>query len=418
MQNIRPQFPILKRKINGKPLVYLDNAATTQKPKVTIDALTKYYTTNNANVHRGIHTLSEEATTQYEHSRKTISQFIGAIPKEIVFTRGTTESINLVARALGDAVVKPRDEILVTQMEHHSNLVPWQQLCRRTGAILKVLPITDEGRWDMEQLGRFLSSKTKIVAVSHCSNVLGSINPITATTRAAHSHGAVVVVDGAQAVAHIPVNVRVLDCDFYAFSSHKMYGPTGVGVLYGKQELLERMEPVQYGGDMVNAVEWFSATWNDSPWKFEAGTQDIGGIIAFGKTVEWIQKIGMDTIESAERTLTLHLLERLNSISGLTLQGPNSTINRIGVASWSLENIHPHDIATILNDRGIAIRSGHHCAMPLMTRLGVSATSRASLAVYNTKKEIDELAHALDHALKIFKPRVTVDVPKRNLWQH
>lgn len=417
MQNLRPQFPLLKRKINGKPLIYLDNAATTQKPKVVIDSLTKYYTTTNANVHRGIHTLSEEATAMYEQSRQTIAQFIGAIPKEIIFTRGSTESINLIARSLGDTVLKPRDEILVTQMEHHSNLVPWQQLCRRTGAILKVLPITDEGRWDMEQLPRFLSSKTKIVAVSHCSNVLGSINPVTAMARAAHTVGAVVLVDGAQATAHIPVNVRVLDCDFYAFSSHKMYGPTGVGVLYGKQALLERMEPVQYGGDMVKTVEWFSATWNDLPWKFEAGTQDIGGIIAFGKTVDWIQKIGLNAIESAERMLTSHLLERLKNISGLTLHGPNSTTSRIGVASWSLENIHPHDIATILNDRGIAIRSGHHCAMPLMTRLGVSATARASLAVYNTKKEIDELARALEHALKIFKPRVTVDVPKKNLWQ-
>ncbi len=416
MKDIRAQFPILKRKIHGKPLVYLDNAATTQKPQVVIEKLGHYYRTMNANVHRGIHTLSEEATAAYEGSRETIARFIGAIAKEIVFTRNATDSINLVARSL-DRGLKPKDEILVTQMEHHSNLVPWQQLALRTGTVLKILPITDEGRWDMDQLPRFLTSRTKVVAVSHVSNVLGTVNPVTAIVRWAHAVGAIVLVDGAQAMGHMGVNVRVLDCDFYAFSGHKMYGPTGIGVLYGKKELLEQMEPVTFGGDMVKGVEWMSATWNKIPWKFEAGTPHVEGVIGLAAAVGWMQTIGVDHIEREERLLTQYTLDALQNIQGLTIQGPSTTTNRIGVISFTLEHVHPHDIATILNERGIAVRAGHHCAMPLMTRLGVPATARASLAAYNTKKEIDQLAKAIEEAIRIFTPKVIVDVPKRNLWQ-
>lgn len=416
--SIRSQFPILKRKVNGKPLVYVDNAATTQKPKTVLDTMDQYYTKINSNVHRGIHTLSEEASTTYELSRETLARSIGATPQELIYTRNATDSINIVARLLESRLGK-RDEIVVTQMEHHSNLVPWQQLVKRTGATLKILPITDEGRWDMTELPRLLNGNTKIVAVNHCSNVLGTINPVSTLARAAHQVGALVVVDGAQATAHIPVNVRVLDCDFYALSAHKMYGPTGIGALFGKKEILEMLEPVSFGGDMIKSVESFDATWNDLPWKFEPGTPPIAEAIGWGAAVEWLKKTDIDAIERYERELTQQLLSALDELPGIVIYGPATTSNRVGVVSFTMDGVHPHDIATVLDREGVAIRSGNHCAMPLMIRLGVSATARVSLAVYNTKSEITSIIKALKKAWTIFHPTVTVTVPeaKRNLWQ-
>ncbi len=414
--SIRSQFPILKRKVNGKPLAYLDNAATTQKPQAVVKALTDYYTRYNANVHRGMHALSEQASEAYEGARERIARFVGATPQELIFTRGTSDSINIVARML-EPRLKPKDEILVTQMEHHSNLVPWQQLVKRTSAILKILPITDEGRWDMDALPRLLSANTKIVAVNHCSNVLGTINPVAAMVRAAHQAGALLVVDGAQSSAHMPLNLHSLDVDFYAMSAHKMYGPTGMGALYGKREILELLEPVNFGGDMIRSVEAFDATWNDLPWKFEPGTPHIAGAIGWGAAIDWMQSVGWEFLEGQERELTQYALEVLKNIPGLKIYGPQTTVNRVGVISMTMEGVHPHDIATLLDREGVATRSGTHCAMPLMTRLGVPATARASFAAYNVKKEIDQLARALHMAWKIFHPTVTVQVPVKNLWQ-
>ena len=415
---IRSQFPILKRKVNGKPLAYLDNASTTQKPKVVIDAIKRNYERSNANVHRGINTLSEESTKAYEDARETVARFIGASRDELIFTRNTTDSLNMIARML-EPHMKTRGEILVTQMEHHSNLVPWQQLCKRTGTTLKILPITDEGRWDMEQLPRFLTNKTNIVAAAHSSNVLGTINPIASLSKSAHAAGAVMVVDGAQAAAHVPINVRTLGCDFYALSAHKMYGPTGIGALYGKREALENLEPIAFGGDMVKSVEWYDAQWNDLPWKFEAGTPHVTGAIGWAAAIDVIMDIGMEQIEAIERNLTHHLLSVLKNIPDVTMYGPQTSVNRTGIVSFTIGGIHPHDIATILDREGIAIRSGHHCAMPLMVRLGVTATNRASIAVYNTKKEIDRLGKAIEKALDIFRPNVSVPVQwvNKNLWQ-
>ncbi len=415
---IRSQFPILKRKVNGKSLTYVDNAATTQKPKAVLDKLEQYYIKINANVHRGIHTLSEEASAAYEGARETLARYIGATPQELIYTRNATDSINIVARLLESRLGK-RDEILVTQMEHHSNLVPWQQLAKRTGATLKILPITDEGRWDMSELPRLLTSSTKIVAVNHCSNVLGTINPVSTIARAAHQVGALVVVDGAQAAAHIPINMRVLDCDFYAMSAHKMYGPTGIGALFGKKEILEILEPVSFGGDMIKSVSSFDAEWNDLPWKFEPGTPAIAEAIGWGAAVEWLKKNDIDQIERYERDLTKQLLNAFTELPDITVYGPATTSNRVGVVSFTMEGVHPHDIATILDREGVAIRSGNHCAMPLMVRLGVPATARVSLAVYNTKSEIATILKALKKAWTIFHPKVMVSVPesRRNLWQ-
>ncbi|MBI5135180.1 SufS family cysteine desulfurase [Candidatus Uhrbacteria bacterium] len=414
--SIRSQFPILKRKINNNPLAYLDNAATTQKPQSVVKAITDFYTQYNANVHRGMHALSEQASTAYEDGRERIARFFGATPEEFIFTRGTSDSINIVARML-EPRLKPNDEILATQMEHHSNLVPWQQLVKRTGAVLKILPITDEGRWDMDALERILSGNTKIVAVNHCSNVLGTINPVAAMVRAAHQAGALVVVDGAQSSAHLPLNLRSLDVDFYAVSSHKMYGPTGMGGFYGKHEILELLEPVSFGGDMIRSVEAFDATWNDLPWKFEPGTPHIAGAIGWAAAVDWMQSVGWDTLEAQERELTQYALDTLKQVPGITIHGPNTAVNRLGVISMTMDGVHPHDIATLLDREGVAVRSGTHCAMPLMTRLGIPATARASFACYNIKKEVDQLAKALQTAWKMFHPTVTVQVPAKNLWQ-
>lgn len=415
--SIRKHFPILQRRFNQKPLVYIDNASTTQKPTSVIESTRSYYLKSNANVHRGIYALSEEASALYEHSRVRVAKFIGSTPEEIIFTKGTTESINGVARSWGDAHVGRGDRILVTQMEHHANLVPWQQLAKRAGAQLSILPITDDGRWDLKQLPRFLSERTKIVAVNHCSNVLGTINPVATLIRAAKQVGAITVIDGAQSIAHINVDMRSLDCDFYAFSGHKMYGPTGVGVLYGKRSRLEEMEPWFYGGDMVTSVDWFDAQWNDIPYKFEGGTPNIEGVVGLGAAIQWIEKIGWDTIEKTERALTQELMDMLHSVAGLTIHGPQDTNDRIGVVSFTLKGTHPHDIASILDERAIAIRAGHHCAMPLMTRLGVAATARASLAMYNTKTEIQLLGKALEHVNSIFQPKTSVVLNGKNLWQ-
>lgn len=382
-----------------------------------IENIRSYYLKSNANVHRGIYTLSEESTALYEQARVTVAKFIGATPPEIIFTKGTTESINAVARSWGDAHVGRGDRILVTQMEHHANLVPWQQLAKRAGAQLSILPITDDGHWDLKQLPRFLSERTKIVAINHCSNVLGTINPITTLIRAAKQVGAITLIDGAQSVAHLNVDMRALDCDFYAFSSHKMYGPTGVGVLYGKREQLEEMEPWLYGGDMVKSVDWFDAQWNDVPYKFEGGTPNIEGVVGLGSAIEWINKIGWNTLETIEHALTRELIDMLRSVPGLTIHGPQDSTDRLGVVSFTMKGAHPHDIASILDERAIAIRAGHHCAMPLMTRLGVAATARASLAVYNTKTEIQLLGKALEHVSSVFQPKISVPVSGKNLWQ-
>ena len=394
-------FPILQNKINGKRLVYLDNSATTQKPKQVIEAITNFYETNNANVHRGIYTLSRQATEAYEKARHKIAGFIGATFEETIFTKGTTEGLNLLATSLGKTLQQD-DEIVLSEMEHHSNIVPWQQLAKEKGCIIKYIPVKDDYQLDLEQAGELINEKTKIVSVTQMSNVLGTINPIKELAMLAHQAGALIIVDAAQSVPHFSVNVKDLDCDFLTFSGHKMCGPTGVGVLYGKKELLLTMEPFLYGGDMINEVTFEKATWNELPWKFEAGTPNIAQVIGLAAAIEYLQNQDVQKITEHEKELTDYALEKLSKISGLKIIGPTTNDNRGAVFSFILEGIHPHDISEILDREGVAVRGGHHCAMPLMSKLGVNGTTRASFYLYNSKEDVDALIIGIKKVQEVF----------------
>jgi len=401
VEKVRRDFPILRQKVHGKPLVYLDNAATAQKPQAVIDALSRYYSEINSNIHRGIHTLSEEATRAYEEARVKVKNFVNAAEeREIVFVRGTTEAINLVAQSYGRAFVKPGDEIILSAMEHHSNIVPWQILGEQMGARLRVLPINDEGELLIDELEGMLTGKTKLIAVAHVSNALCSVNPIRRVVQIAHRRGVPVLVDGAQGVPHMKVDVRSLDCDFYAFSAHKMYGPTGVGILYGKSHWLEKMPPYQGGGSMIRLVTFEKTHYNILPYKFEAGTPDIAGGIGLGAAIDYLNGIDFDGAAAYEQELLAYGTEALSAIPGLRLVG--TAKDKASVLSFVLEGVHPHDIGTILDREGVAIRAGHHCAMPLMQRFGVPATARASLAFYNTREELDALGRAIRKVKEVF----------------
>lgn len=403
-RTLRDDFPILSRNINGRPLVYLDNAATTQKPQVVVDAIVRYYTTMNANIHRGIHTLAIEATEAYEDVRNRVGRFIGGEGYgSVVFTRNATESLNLVARAWGEANLRPGDEVVLTVMEHHSNIVPWQLVARRTGAVLRYIDIDEEGHLNLDQARALIGPRTRVVAVTHASNVLGTINPVADLAEMAREAGAILVVDGAQSVPHMPVDVRSLGCDFLAFSAHKMLGPTGVGVLWARPGLLEEMEPFLGGGEMISVVRPEESIWADVPHKFEAGTPNIADVIAFGAALDYLDRLGMDAVRAHEIDLVALALERLGRLPGLVIYGPRDPAERGGVVSFTIDGIHPHDIATIADSYGIAIRAGHHCAQILTRRLGQAATSRASFYVYNVPEEVDALAEALEHAIEVFR---------------
>ncbi|MBF2490617.1 cysteine desulfurase [Listeria marthii] len=396
IQKIRADFPILDQEINEKPLAYLDNAATSQKPKQVIEALTHYYQFDNANVHRGVHTLAARATDAYESARSKVAKFIHAREvAEIIFTRGTTSAINLVADSYGEANIEAGDEIVISYLEHHSNLIPWQQLAKRKGAVLKYIELEEDGTISVDQAKKAIGEKTKIVALAHVSNVLGTITPIKEIAALAHKFGAVILVDGAQAVPHMEVNVVDLDADFYAFSGHKMMAPTGIGALYGKRELLDAMEPTEFGGEMIDFVELYDSTWKELPWKFEAGTPIIGGAIALGAAIDYLAEVGLENIHAHEQTLASYAIEEMGKIEGITIYGPKDASKRCGLVTFNLEGAHPHDIATILDEDGVAIRAGHHCAQPLMKWLDVSSTARASFYIYNTKEEIDALIDGL-----------------------
>ena len=398
---VRAQFPILSRSVRGKPLVYLDSAATSQKPVAVLEALDGYYRTTNANVHRGVHWLSQEATTAMERARETVRRFLGAAStREIVFTRGTTEGINLVAQAWGRANVRAGDEILITTMEHHSNIVPWQMLAAATGATVRAVPITDAGELDLAAYESLLSKRTRLVAVTHVSNALGTVNPVERIALAAHAVGAVVLVDGAQAVPHARVDVRALHADFYAFSGHKVFGPTGIGVLYGREALLEAMPPWQGGGDMIRTVSLEGSTWNDLPYKFEAGTPDVSGAIGLGAALEWLEGVGIEAAAGHEADLLAYGTAALEAIPGITLVG--TAPHKASVLSFTLEGVHPHDVGTLLDLEGIAVRTGHHCAQPVMTRYGIPATARASLALYNLREDLDALVRGIARVREVF----------------
>ncbi len=401
VEKIRKEFPALDQKINGKMLIYLDNAATTLKPRIVINALTSHYSRDTANIHRGIHLLSQRATEKYEEARECVKEFINASnSKEIIFTKGTTDSINLVAYSYG-SFLKRGDEIIISEMEHHSNIVPWQLLCERTGAKLKIIPINKSGELIIEDFKKILGPKTKIVSVAHISNALGTINPVKEIAKIAHKFGAVVLIDGAQAVAHIKVDVRDIDCDFYAFSGHKMFGPTGVGVLYGRRELLEKMPPFEGGGDMIESVKFDKTTYNELPYKFEAGTPPIAEVIALKSAIDYINKIGIDEMKRYEEELLEYATEKLGRIKELKIIG--NAKNKSGIISFTLDDIHPHDTGSFCDQDGIAIRTGHHCAQPVMDYFGVCATARVSFSIYNTKEEIDELIKSVRKVVKLFK---------------
>lgn len=402
VDQVRQEFPVLHQKVNGRDLVYFDNAATTQKPAAVIKALSDYYEGYNANIHRGIHTLAEKATRAYEDTRVAAQQFINAqLAEEIIFTRGVTEGINLVASSYGKAFVNAGDEIIVSALEHHSNIVPWQFVCESKGARLQVIPVSDEGVLDIEAFKKLLSPKTRVVAVNHASNSLGTINPVKEIIRLAHEVGAVVLIDGAQASAHLEIDVQALDCDFYVTSSHKMYGPTGTGFLYGKKHLLEAMPPYQGGGEMIKEVTFAKTTYNELPYKFEAGTPNIGDVVALRYAMEFIQRLGKDNIAAHEHELLQYATERVSGIKNVRLVG--TAPQKVSVLSFVLEGIHPFDVGQMLDARGIAVRTGHHCTQPLMDRLGIEGTVRASFAVYNTKKEIDALVEGLERIVGFMK---------------
>ncbi len=399
---VRADFPILRQLVHGKPLVYLDNAATTQKPTAVIDTLNHYYRLDNANIHRGVHTLSERATAAYEGARTTLRTFLNAhSTKEIVFVRGTTEAINLVAQTWGRANVGQGDEILISEMEHHSNIVPWQMLCQQVGATLKVIPINDAGELLLDRFSELLTERTKLVGITHCSNALGTVNPVRSVIEQAHAVGAVVLVDGAQAVAHMPVDVQALDCDFYAFSGHKLYGPTGAGVLYGKEALLDAMPPWHGGGEMIKYVSFEKTVYNDLPAKFEAGTPHIAGGIGLGAAIDYVTHIGLQAIAAHEHDLLAYATTRAGEIPELRLIG--TAREKSGILSFDLGRIHPHDIGTILDHQGIAIRTGHHCAMPVMQHYCVPATARASFALYNTREDVDALMSGIHKVIEVFR---------------
>jgi cysteine desulfurase/selenocysteine lyase len=399
--DVRKDFPILHQEVHGRPLVYLDSAATSQKPQVVIDALADYYARDNANVHRGVHRLSERATEAYEGARARIQRFLNAAhSREIVFVRGTTEGINLVAQTYGRRTVGRGDEVVITALEHHSNIVPWQMLCEEKGAVLRVVPIDDAGEVDVDVYERLLGERTRLVAVAHVSNALGTIVPVKRMIAAAHHRGIAVLVDGAQAAPHLRVDVRDLDCDFYTFSGHKTYGPTGIGVLYGRTDLLEAMPPFQGGGDMIKSVSFEKTVYNDLPYKFEAGTPDIAGAIGLGAALEYLEGLGLDRVAAHEHALLVHGTERLSALPGVRLVG--TAREKASVLSFLVDGVHAHDVGSILDREGIAVRTGHHCAMPVMTRFGIAATARASLGVYNTREDIDALVEGLAKVREIF----------------
>lgn len=400
VERLRQDFPILRQTINGKPLVYLDNAATTQKPQSVIDCEAHYYSALNANIHRGVHTLSQRATDAYEAVRDAVRDLINAAGREeIVFVRGTTEAINLVAASFGQRL-RPGDEILISAMEHHSNIVPWQLVCQRTGASLQVAPINDAGELMLEQFARLLGQRTRLVALTHLSNALGTVNPLRHIIELAHARGIPVLIDGAQAVPHLKVDVQALDCDFYAFSGHKLYGPTGVGVLYGKAALLDAMPPYQGGGDMIREVTFRRTTYNELPYKFEAGTPNIAGVIALGAAIEYVRALGLEAIAAHEHALLAYASAQAAQIAGLRMIG--TAADKASILSFTLDGIHPHDVGTILDQHGVAVRAGHHCAMPVMERFGVPATVRASFALYNMREEVDVLFAAVRAAQEVF----------------
>jgi cysteine desulfurase/selenocysteine lyase len=401
VEKIRGDFPALAQKIHGKPLVYLDNAATTLKPQRVIDRITRFYALENSNIHRGVHFLSSEATKEYELARAKVARFINAADtREVIVVRGTTEGINLVAQSYGRRFIGADDEIIISAMEHHSNIVPWQLFCEQSGAKLRVVPINDDGELILGEFEAMLNERTKLVAMAHVSNALGTVNPVRRIVELAHAHGVPVLLDGAQAVPHIPVDVQDLDCDFYVFSAHKIYGPTGVGILYGKRELLEKMPPYQGGGDMIASVTFEKTTYNELPYRFEAGTPHISGLIGLGEAIDYVKGIGIERIASYEHGLLAYATEKLAAIPGLRIIG--TAREKAGVLAFTLDGVHPHDIGTILDFEGIAIRAGHHCAMPVMERFCVPATARASLAFYNTPEEIDALAAGIAKVQEIF----------------
>ena len=398
---VREEFPALKQLVHGKPLVYLDNAATTQKPQLVIDAITHFYQEDCSNIHRGVHLLSERATKAYEDARLAVQQFINAAdPAEVIFVRGTTEAINLVAHSYGRTHVQAGDAVLISAMEHHSNIVPWQILCEERGARLRVVPMNGRGELLLDELEKLLTPRTKLVAVSHVSNALGTVNPVRQIIAMAHEHGTPVLVDGAQAVPHLQVDVQELDCDFYAFSGHKMYGPTGVGVLYGKKRLLEAMPPYQGGGDMISSVTFEKTTYNRLPFKFEAGTPNIAGVIGLGAAIEYLERTAVDRVAAHENLLLTYATERISSLPGVRLIG--TAREKAAVLSFVLEGVHPHDIGTVLDHEGIAVRTGHHCAQPVMQFFGVPATARASFALYSTEEEVDALMRGICKVQEIF----------------
>jgi len=402
VERVRRDFPILRRTVRGRPLVYLDNAATTQKPRQVIERLVRYYEDENSNVHRGVHYLSEVATAAYEGARGVIQRFINArSEKEVVITRGTTEGINLVAQTWGRQNVREGDEIVITAIEHHSNIVPWQMLCAEKGATLRVAPVNDEGEVVIEEFAKLLNERTKIVAFGHASNALGTINPVRQMTQLAHDAGAIVIIDGAQGVPHLPIDVQQIGCDFYAFSGHKVYGPTGIGALYGREALLEAMPPWMGGGDMILSVSFEKTTYNALPYKFEAGTPNIADTIALATALEYVASLGLENIAAHEHELLTYATDRLQEIEGLRIIG--TARQKASVISFTLEGVHPHDIGTILDQEGIAIRTGHHCAQPLMMRFNVPATGRASFGVYNTRAEADLLVEGLRKVIEVFR---------------
>ncbi|WML41062.1 cysteine desulfurase [Neobacillus sp. OS1-2] len=396
IQDIRKQFPILDQEVNGNPLVYLDSSATSQKPLQVIEAVDKYYREINSNVHRGVHTLGTRATDAYEGAREKVRKFINAkSTQEVIFTRGTTTSLNTVAASYAAANVKEGDEIVITYMEHHSNIIPWQQVAKRTGAQLKYIPLQEDGTLSLDDVRATITENTKIVSVMQVSNVLGVINPVKEIAQIAHENGAVMVVDGAQSAPHMNIDVQDLDCDFLAFSGHKMCGPTGIGVLYGKKHLLEKMEPIEFGGEMIDFVELYESTWKELPWKFEGGTPIIAGAVGLGAAIDFLNEVGLDNIAEHEHKLAAYALEKMAAVEGMTIYGPLDAAKRAGLITFNINEVHPHDVATVLDAEGIAVRAGHHCAQPLMRWLKASATARASFYLYNTEEDIDKLVEGL-----------------------
>lgn len=401
LEGIKKDFPVLNQIVNDEPLVYLDNAATTQKPLKVLAAIKDYYENDNANVHRGVHTLAERATEKYEAAREKVRQFINAkSTKEVLFTRGTTTSINWVAQFAGQ-ILKTGDEIVISILEHHSNIVPWQEVAKKTGAILKFVYLKD-GQLDMDDLRKKITNQTKFISIAHVSNVLGTINPVEEITKIAHEHGAYMAVDGAQSTPHMAIDLQKMDVDFFAFSGHKMMGPTGIGVLYGKEELLNQFEPVEFGGEMIDFVYESHSTWTELPWKFEAGTPNIAGAIALGAAIDYIQELGIDQIHQHEIELIDYLMPKLQEIEGLKIYGPKDNVKRGGLIAFNIEGLHPHDVATALDMEGVAVRAGHHCAQPLLNYLETPATARASFYLYNTKADCDKLVEALKKTKEFF----------------